>query len=747
MSSVSQVWTPETGADGVSLLRTKGRPFVCWGTEEHLALFRCLSCESAVGTSDSSLDLISAVYKRGVPSNALFQLGKTPEAPTPANTRGDHLARCRMAAPVLLPIFEHENRAKAVGVIEVARTVAQPLASFALLSSLAACLQDAGIYTSDLKAVAADARRAPDPLLVASTPTEHVGSAAAGRLASDDANDTQASGSDTPPSTPPSHQPLSPTRATATGKLPDPEPAHIKTGATSPMVAAAVDTLLTKAGSPRSSYSADTGARSGGGSGGIVVMLARHGSGSSLDARSDTSSWVARSSPRPSQQATTAVSQLQPQLQSTPQQLQAPQPFVPSMAPKAADPDDLAALPGLNDAQRLMFQAFGPAYNPDMKQQARSLAAQRTAAQGTGPARQPSMLQQGATAAAVQAAGSRKQLQRSGSAASEGAIVARAPKRQKRANGRRANAAGPSQPGLRYSDAPIFAPQAEALGWDAASGGGSTPGLPPTSALPHIPNLRSDSDSLSQRAGSVSQALPAITTAIPIFDGSLLPDVPVSLPHLLHGDPLQEHMPMPEALAGFFDASAVNAPVDLPSQWQPQAQQIFDMDQDLGLSMHEGVKRGGGGSFSYAQGASDHGHTSGQETAGPLPQHYPQHHLPQATAQHPQPTHDLGHQAPAGPSPTLPQHPHHHQQPMGLPPILQQHPPQQAHGFQQHTMADQYPASSAAPPPASHDFLDSMIGQHDDDHHVDDALLLDDLDFDLDISTPEFAEMASAMVH
>lgn len=44
--------------------------------------------------------------------------------------------------------------------------------------------------------------------------------------------------------------------------------------------------------------------------------------------------------------------------------------------------------------------------------------------------------------AAVQAAGGRKQLQRSGSAASEGAGVGQASKRQKRADGRRANAAG-----------------------------------------------------------------------------------------------------------------------------------------------------------------------------------------------------------------------------------------------------------------------------------------------------------------
>lgn len=64
----------------------------------------------------------------------------------------------------------------------------------------------------------------------------------------------------------------------------------------------------------------------------------------------------------PGQQAATAASELQLQLQPQPpqQQLRAPQQLKPlAAAAKAVDPDDLAALPGLNDAQRLMFQAFG----------------------------------------------------------------------------------------------------------------------------------------------------------------------------------------------------------------------------------------------------------------------------------------------------------------------------------------------------------------------------------------------------
>lgn len=154
--------------------------------------------------------------------------------------------------------------------------------------------QDAGIYTSDAKAAAAGALTASDLLPVASKPAENAG-IAAGSPAADAANGMQASGPDTPPpSSPPSHQPSSPARATASSKLPDAQPAQIKTSLTSPTVATTADTLLAKVGSPRSSHSADTGA--GFGDGGSARALSRLGSGSSLDARSDTSSWAARAS-------------------------------------------------------------------------------------------------------------------------------------------------------------------------------------------------------------------------------------------------------------------------------------------------------------------------------------------------------------------------------------------------------------------------------------------------------------------
>lgn len=81
------------------------------------------------------------VYTHGESSPALSQPVTTSKAPTPADSRATHLARCRMVTPVLLPAFEHADRAKAVGVIEVACAVAQPLVSFAFLSSLVACLQ------------------------------------------------------------------------------------------------------------------------------------------------------------------------------------------------------------------------------------------------------------------------------------------------------------------------------------------------------------------------------------------------------------------------------------------------------------------------------------------------------------------------------------------------------------------------------------------------------------------------------
>jgi hypothetical protein len=80
--------------------------------------------------------------------------------------------------------------------------------------------------------------------------------------------------------------------------------------------------------------------------------------------------------------------------------------------------------------------------------------------------------------------------------------------------------------------------------------------------------------------------------------------------------------------------------------------------------------------------------------------------------------------------------------PIVPPPVLPQHPPSQVQAFEQMAIPST-PAISAADTYGS-GYLDSLMS-HQDDHL--DAALLEGLDFDLDMTAPEFAAMASAMVH
>ncbi len=154
------------------MLPMQGQPFVCWGTETELALFRCLSSEVALPVrreprqkvtacpqiAFSSLqcvqpsqnvtahtvcpvqDLIAAVYASGLPSPVLLKQGSVGDVVL-ADPRPSEVDRCRMSASLLLPLFDSSDRKAAVGVFEVARTTSQPLMTYAFLASLAACFQ------------------------------------------------------------------------------------------------------------------------------------------------------------------------------------------------------------------------------------------------------------------------------------------------------------------------------------------------------------------------------------------------------------------------------------------------------------------------------------------------------------------------------------------------------------------------------------------------------------------------------
>jgi hypothetical protein len=65
-----------------------------------------------------------------------------PAAASPVDaSREAHLSRCHMTVALALPIFEHVDRQKVIGVLEIARTQSDPTPSYAFLSSLATCLQ------------------------------------------------------------------------------------------------------------------------------------------------------------------------------------------------------------------------------------------------------------------------------------------------------------------------------------------------------------------------------------------------------------------------------------------------------------------------------------------------------------------------------------------------------------------------------------------------------------------------------
>ena len=46
-----------------------------------------------------------------------------------------------MTVALALPLYEHVDRQKVIGALEIARTASQPTPSYAFLSSLATCLQ------------------------------------------------------------------------------------------------------------------------------------------------------------------------------------------------------------------------------------------------------------------------------------------------------------------------------------------------------------------------------------------------------------------------------------------------------------------------------------------------------------------------------------------------------------------------------------------------------------------------------
>lgn len=166
-SCLFQVWIPTFDGDG-TLLITKGKPFLVWGADDLLPLFRCLSNEIEIpALSPKNLDLqdlVAQVYVTGRSSTSLLSTappgGTRSRGGHPAvKARRHHMARCSMRQSLLLPlvaIVDSSGRTRGpyvAGVLEVARSKAASVMSEALLKLILCALGDVGVHTSDISEV------------------------------------------------------------------------------------------------------------------------------------------------------------------------------------------------------------------------------------------------------------------------------------------------------------------------------------------------------------------------------------------------------------------------------------------------------------------------------------------------------------------------------------------------------------------------------------------------------------------
>ncbi|GIL42749.1 hypothetical protein Vafri_148 [Volvox africanus] len=156
-----QVWMPEHTHDGTIVLSCQGLPFAVAGVGDLLALFRCVSVRYRFSTDvmkPALMGAIGRVYSTLEPemSHNVQKYDKQ------VYLRVSEAQRCRVHSTLMVPIFGSDSRDTPLAVFELVqgdRDVTFP----AVLSHLAASLQNVNLFTTDLEiaAVAAGLRKWP----------------------------------------------------------------------------------------------------------------------------------------------------------------------------------------------------------------------------------------------------------------------------------------------------------------------------------------------------------------------------------------------------------------------------------------------------------------------------------------------------------------------------------------------------------------------------------------------------------
>ncbi|KAK9816844.1 hypothetical protein WJX72_005826 [[Myrmecia] bisecta] len=119
--ALAQVWLPERSHGGGISLQTKGVPFCVNGSEEMLALFRCISCRYQFSTDIRQLRLLGApgrVFLTGKPE----MCEDVQQLDASVYRRLSEARACSVRSTLLLPLYASPRRDIAVAVFEVVQT-------------------------------------------------------------------------------------------------------------------------------------------------------------------------------------------------------------------------------------------------------------------------------------------------------------------------------------------------------------------------------------------------------------------------------------------------------------------------------------------------------------------------------------------------------------------------------------------------------------------------------------------------
>ncbi|GLI69124.1 hypothetical protein VaNZ11_013679 [Volvox africanus] len=175
-----QVWMPEHTHDGTIVLSCQGLPFAVAGVGDLLALFRCVSVRYRFSTDVMKPTLMGAigrVYSTLEPemSHNVQKYDKQ------VYLRVSEAQRCRVHSTLMVPIFGSDSRDTPLAVFELVqgdRDVTFP----AVLSHLAATLQNLNLFTTDLEIAAVAAGLRKWPMYIDVLPAVEYEGAGAGRL-------------------------------------------------------------------------------------------------------------------------------------------------------------------------------------------------------------------------------------------------------------------------------------------------------------------------------------------------------------------------------------------------------------------------------------------------------------------------------------------------------------------------------------------------------------------------------------